>query len=160
MDDVREARPDELGLLPALEEAADAMFLPWGIGPLPPPGTVEELAAALAILVSGEPPGGFCRIDLLAGGVHIEQLSVPPEHGRQGRGRALVRAACGWATTHGYREITLATYRDVPWNAPFYASEGFADVGPVDAWYAARGLPPEDPVMGRGGARVLMRRPL
>ena len=46
----------------------------------------------------------------------------------------------------------------MPWNGPFYASEGFVEVGPVDEWYAARGLPPEEPVMGRFGARVLMAR--
>ena len=46
------------------------------------------------------------------------------------------------------------------WNGPFYASEGFVEVGPVDDWYAARGLAPEEPVMGRFGARVLMARRL
>ncbi len=63
-----------------------------------------------------------------------------------------------WVAGHGYAELTLATYRDVPWNGPFYASEGFVEVGPVDEWYDARGLPPEEPVMGRFGARVLMAR--
>ena len=71
-----------------------------------------------------------------------------------------MRAAVDWAAADGYGELTLATYRDVPWNAPFYASEGFVLIGPVDDWYAARGLPPEEPVMGRFGARVLMARPL
>ena len=52
----------------------------------------------------------------------------------------------------------MATYRDVPWNGPFYASEGFVEIGPVNEWYAARGLPPEEPVMARFGARVLMSR--
>ncbi len=160
MDNVREARPDELSLLPTIEEKADAMFPPLGIGPLPPAGTVEELAAALAILVSGDPPRGFCRIDRVAGGAHLEQLSVHPDHGRQGRGRALLQAACAWATAHRYGELTLATYRDVPWNAPFYASEGFVEVGPAHDWYTARGLPPEEPVMGQFGSRVLMWRPL
>ncbi len=58
------------------------------------------------------------------------------------------------------REITLATYRDVPWNGPFYASEGFVEIGPVDDFLRAHGLPPEEPVMGRFGARVLMVRSL
>jgi hypothetical protein len=54
----------------------------------------------------------------------------------------------------------LATYRDVPWNGPFYATEGFVEVGRVDDWYAACGIEPEDPVMARFGARVIMRRAL
>jgi GNAT superfamily N-acetyltransferase len=158
---VRPARADELALLPALEAAADAMFERLGIGPLPGPGTVEEFAAALVVLVAGDPPVGLCRIDGIGGGAHLEQLSVLPEHGRRGIGRALLRAGCAWAAGAGSRDLTLATYRDaVPWNGPFYASEGFVEVGPVDDWLVAQGLPPEEPVMGRFGARVLMRRML
>jgi GNAT superfamily N-acetyltransferase len=149
-----------LGGLPALEVASDTLFATLGIGPLPPPGPVEELARSLVVLVSGDPPVGFARIDLVAGGAHLEQLAVHPDHGRRGLGRALVRAACAWAAAAGYDDMTLATYRDVPWNAPFYASEGFSERGAVDDWYRARGLPPEEPVMGRFGARVLMGRPL
>ncbi len=157
------ARPDELAWLPGVEAAADALFDDLGIGPLPGPGTEEELAAALVVLVAGEPPVGFCRLDRVgppAPGAHLEQLSVRPDLGRQGLGRALLRAACAWAAAHGFAELTLATYRDVPWNGPFYASEGFVEDGGVDDWLVAHGLPPEEPVMGRGGTRVLMRRRL
>jgi GNAT superfamily N-acetyltransferase len=147
-----------MALLPPLEAAADTMFDALGIGPLPGPGTVEEFSAALVVLVAGDPPVGLCRIDALAGGAHVEQLSVHPDHAGRGIGRTLLRAACDWAREAGYGDLTLATYRDVPWNAPFYASEGFMEVGPVDEWYAARGLPPEESVMRRFGARVLMCR--
>ena len=159
MPDIRLARPDELVLLPPIELAADTMFLRLGIGPLPGPGDVEELGAALVVLVDDDGPTGFARIDELVGGAHLEQLSVLPDHERRGTGRALLRAACAWAKDNGYPELTLATYRDVPWNGPFYASEGFVEVGPVDEWYASRGLPPEEPVLGRFGTRVLMARP-
>jgi GNAT superfamily N-acetyltransferase len=160
MVDIRVARPDELPDLAPLEAAADTRFDALGIGPLPGPGSVADFAGALVVLVAGEPPQGLARIDALAGGAHLEQLSVHPDHGGQGVGRALLRAAVDWTTAHGYPELTLATYRDVAWNGPFYASEGFVEVGPVDEWYAARGLPPEEPVMGRFGARVLMTRRL
>ncbi len=166
MDDIRPARPDELALLPALEAAADTMFEPLGIGPLPGPGTVEDFGAALVVLVAGDPPVGLCRIDGVADPVgtvraHLEQLSVHPGHGRRGIGRALLRAGADWARRKGYGELTLATYRDaVPWNGPFYASEGFVELEPVDDWLVARGLPPEPPVLGRFGARVVMCRNL
>ena len=83
-----------------------------------------------------------------------------PEHAGRGIGRALLRAGCDWAAARGYPELTLATYRDVPWNGPFYASEGFVEVGPVDDFVVAHGLSPEEPVMSRFGARVVMRRSL
>jgi len=157
VDPIRPVRPDELALLPALELAADTMFEPLGIGPLPGPGAVEEFAAALVVLVAGQPPVGLGRIDAVGDGAHLEQLSVPPDHARRGTGRALLRAGCAWAAARGYPELTLATYRDIPWNGPFYASEGFVEAGPVDDWLARHDLGPEEPVMARFGARVLMR---
>lgn len=153
-------------LLPELESAADTLFEQLGIGPLPGPGTVEEFAAALVVLVVDDPPVGLCRIDGMQTGdgnvvAHLEQLSVHPDHGGQGIGRALLRAGCEWAALQGYREITLATYGDIPWNGPFYASEGFVQcASSVAEFLQAHGLSPEEPVMSRCGARVLMSRSL
>ena len=31
-----------------------------------------------------------------------------------------------WARAHGYPALTLLTFRDVPWNGPYYASLGFS----------------------------------
>ena len=93
-------------------------------------------------------------------GAHLEQLSVHPEHGRRGLGRALLRAGLEWAAAHDYPELTLTTYRDVPWNGPFYASEGFVELGPADEWLVAHGLSPEDPVLARYGTRIVMTRTL
>lgn len=158
---IRPVRPDELALLPDLEAAADALFEPLGIGPLPGPSTPEQFGAALVVLVAGDPPVGLCRIDgIAADSAHLEQLSVRPDHGGRGIGRALLRAGCAWAADEAYPELTLATYRDVPWNGPFYASEGFVERGSVDEFLRAHGLPPEEPVMSRFGVRVLMSRSL
>jgi GNAT superfamily N-acetyltransferase len=161
---IRPIRSDEIALLPDIEAAADTMFEALGIGPLPVPGTLEEFSAALIVLVAGDPPVGLCRIDGIDGidgtMAHLEQLSVHPDHAGHGIGRALLRAGCSWAAEQGYPEITLSTYRDVSWNGPFYASEGFVERGSVDDFLRAHGLPPEEPVMGRFGTRVLMVRSL
>jgi GNAT superfamily N-acetyltransferase len=159
VDGVRLARPDEMALLPALEAASDTMFEAIGLRQLAP-GTVEDFSGALAVLVSGDPPVGLARIDRIDDTAHLEQLSVHPEHARRGIGRALLRAACGWARDHGYDELTLVTYRDVPWNGPFYASEGFEEAGPLQDWQAAHRLPPEPPILARFGVRILMSRRL
>jgi GNAT superfamily N-acetyltransferase len=158
--DIRAARPDELALLPPIEAAADTLFDALGIGPLPGPGSVADFRNSHVVLVAGDPPQGLARIETLAGGAHLEQLSVHPDHLRHGIGRALLRAALAWATDHGYDELTLATYRDVAWNGPFYASEGFVERGTADDFLRSHGLEPEEPVMGRFGARVLMVRSL
>ena len=55
-------------------------------------------------------------------------MSVRPTAGHQGRGRALVEAVCSWAAANGYPAVTLTTFRDVPWNAPFYSKLGFREL--------------------------------
>jgi GNAT superfamily N-acetyltransferase len=159
-DSIRQVRSDELVLLPALEAAADTMFEPFDRGPFPGPGSPEDFDAALVVLVAGVPPVGLCRIDALGDGAHLEQLSVHPDHGRRGLGRALLRAGVEWAASRGYPRLTLTTFRDVPWNGPFYASEGFVELGPADDWLIAQGLLPEEPVMARYGTRIVMARTL
>lgn len=37
----------------------------------------------------------------------------------------LVNTVCSWAKRQGYRVVTLSTFRDIPWNAPFYSKLGF-----------------------------------
>jgi GNAT superfamily N-acetyltransferase len=157
---IRPVRADELALLPAVEAAADTLFAPFDHGAFPGPGTPEDFAAALVVLVAGDPPVGLCRIDKVGEGAHLEQLSVHPDHGGRGIGRALLHAGIEWAREHGYGELTLATYRDVPWNGPFYASEGFVEIGPADDWWVAHGGSPEEPVMARYGTRIVMALPL
>lgn len=120
------ARADEFALLPNVEQAADLLFARAGIGPLPPSAGPEEYPTALAVLVTGDPPIGFARLESVDGSAHLEQLSVHPDHGRQGIGAQLLDAACRWAADHGHVAITLCTFADVPWNGPFYARRGFA----------------------------------
>ena len=125
---IRRARTDDLALLPTIEAAADGLFAACGIGPLPPPGDVEALAAALLVLVAGDPPIGFARLEEVDGQAHLEQLAVDPGHTRRGVGSRLLRAAVLAARQAGYERLSLITFRDVAWNGPFYARHGFAPV--------------------------------
>lgn len=68
---------------------------------------------------------GFVHVIEVDGFAHLEQLSVRPEKSRQGIGRALVKAAMVEAAARGYKNLTLRTFAEVPWNAPFYATCGF-----------------------------------
>lgn len=42
-------------------------------------------------------------------------------------GHHLVERAMTEARSHGYPRMTLRTYAEIPWNAPFYASCGFLE---------------------------------
>ncbi|WP_020142442.1 GNAT family N-acetyltransferase [Terracoccus sp. 273MFTsu3.1] len=131
---VRPALSSDLDRLPGLEAEADSLFATQRIGPLPPAATtVDELARAAAVLVVGDPAVGFARIEHVDGQAHLEQLAVQPAEMRQGLGTALVESAAVWAARDGSEVMTLCTFADVPWNAPFYAGRGFVeltDLGP------------------------------
>ena len=145
---VREARPSDLRHLRAVEESGGAPFVEWfGDRVVPallgtPPSGAERDAADGVLLVAAEGAEvvGFVHVLWLVddrGGpaAHLEQLSVRlPEHGRRGIGSTLVEAACAEARWAGHRAITLCTYRDVPWNGPFYRSRGFVEVTDLPAY--------------------------
>jgi GNAT superfamily N-acetyltransferase len=59
---------------------------------------------------------------------HLEEIDVHPAHGRRGLGTRLVMEICNWATSAGYRSVTLTTFREIPWNMPFYARLGFEEI--------------------------------
>jgi putative acetyltransferase len=94
----------------------------------------EDLQAAqhggrLWVALSSDLPVGFAHVELLEpNAAHLEEMDVDPEHGRRGIGSQLVRTVCRWAETRGLGGVTLTTFRDVPWNMPFYARLGFEEV--------------------------------
>ncbi len=104
--------------------AADQLFERAGLR-LPPDDPAAMLDRCSPVLVAGSPPVGLAALTVLDGNAHLEQISVHPDHGRRGVGSALLEAACAWARRLGHRWITLTTFRDLPWNAPWYARHGF-----------------------------------
>jgi len=126
--DVRIARLSEFARLREIEQAADAMFTEAGMGSFADDGEEDHLDEAAIVFVSGDPPVGFASVGTVDTCAHLWQLAVHPSESRRGRGTALVAAVCAWADVEGYREVTLTTFRDVPWNGPFYSEMGFSPV--------------------------------
>jgi GNAT superfamily N-acetyltransferase len=121
-----------------------------------------QRAGLLWVAASDAGVVGFAHLKLLeARSVHLDELDVHPHHGRRGLGRRLVSAVCEWASAEGMRSVTLSTFRDPPWNAPFYCSLGF-EVVPAVEWSAALGRVADDELR-RGldpALRAIMRRRL
>jgi len=133
----------------------------------PAPSGHERAAADGFILVAPDAatdePVGFAHVQMHEGHAHLEQLSVHPDHGRRGLGTALVEAACERLSARGHGVLTLMTYADLPWNAPFYAARGFVEVPDTDPrsdWQKRLIAREEELGLDRHGRRVLMRRPL
>ncbi|MEU2184816.1 GNAT family N-acetyltransferase [Streptomyces thermolilacinus] len=70
-------------------------------------------------------PVAYLIWDDVDGSVHVEQVSVHPDAARRGVGRALIEDLAADAAARGVPALTLTTFADVPWNAPYYARLGF-----------------------------------
>ncbi len=162
------ARPQDLDRLPSIELAALTLFDGHGLDEIPAVVTGEaELRKAqetghLWVALADDVPVGFARIKVIeASAVHLGELDVHPDHGRRGLGSTLVMAVCDWAAAKGHEAITLTTFRDIPWNMPFYASLGFTVVPPEALTLALASLVYEESRRGLDPAlRVVMRRVL
>jgi GNAT superfamily N-acetyltransferase len=130
---IRAAVPADFAAMQAIEVEAGRLFAEIGMQAIAddPPFSLDELAAfveaSLAWVALDELgwPAGYLvglRVD---GRAHIEQVSVRPSLGRRGIGRALVEHFVRWAAGERFPAVTLTTFSDVPWNAPYYARLGF-----------------------------------
>ncbi|MEV8327902.1 GNAT family N-acetyltransferase [Kitasatospora sp. NPDC056731] len=144
---IRAAMRDELPLLCELERAAGAPFAAIGMPeiaddePPAPHELAHYLDAGIALVAvpdatdlphgtdlpqqPGPGPGpiaGYLLAEPVDGALHIEQVSVHPDHARRGIGRALIEHLAAGTDAPA---LTLTTFADVPWNAPYYARCGF-----------------------------------
>ena len=163
------AREGDLAALPAVEKDAATLFAGLGLADsvLDETTSPEELAAAQAagrLWVARGPGGapvGFALVDFVDGQPHLEEIDVLRAHGGRGVGRALIEAVCDWARGAGYASVTLTTFREVAWNAPFYAKAGFRELAAGDLTAALTEIVAEESARGLDPAqRVVMRRDL
>ncbi|BAS14921.1 acetyltransferase [Arthrobacter sp. Hiyo8] len=104
-------------------------------------------------------PVAYLLIEHLDGNAHVEQLSVHPSHARQGLGSELLDVAEKWAQAQGLEWLTLTTFRDVPWNAPYYRRLGFEELGPELLDDGLRGILECEGLVGLSRwPRIAMRR--
>ena len=138
---IRHARPDELPLLAEVQVDAGAIFADVGLQEIAdhPPDDFEYVRSFQrggAILVATDEanhPVGFALVGFIDRAGHLHELAVRRAHARKGLGARLVAASCGFSYAQGARRMTLSTFRDVQWNAPFYAKLGFR-ILPQNDW--------------------------
>lgn len=163
---IRAARPHEYTRLRDIERRAGELFRDIGMPEIADdePPSADDLASGAALYVATDDedrPVGYALVDLVDGHAHLEQLSVVPEHGRQGIGQALLGAATDWARARGDAEITLTTFRDVAFNAPYYSRHGFVAVEDDDLTDGLRAVVAKEAADGLDTTtRVVMTRAL
>ncbi|HEY7915715.1 MAG TPA: GNAT family N-acetyltransferase [Acidimicrobiales bacterium] len=157
---IREARPEEFSRLREIEFEADGMFAEVGIGPFDNDESENHLAQASVVLAAEDPAVGFACVEIVDGAAHLWQLAVLPSQGRRGLGTALVTAVSDWAKAHGFHAVTLTTFRDVPWNGPFYQRLGFEVVDEPGPGLAAIRVDERAGGDDDFGPRIAMRKEL
>ena len=152
---IRSPRSDELERLRDIERAAGVLFTEAGMPHIAAhePAPAEVLAqyadAGRAWVVAlDDVPAGYAVVDVVDGNAHLEQVSVHPDAGRRGLGTMLLLHVCAWARDNGYAAVTLTTFADLPWNAPFYAKHGFGVMAESEIGPELRKLRDEETALG------------
>lgn len=132
---VRRAQARDAALLPAIERSAARRFLDApGLAWIAADEVMSEqdhrtwIAAGTSWVA--ECPGaglaGFLVSERTADALHVWELAVRRDLQGRGIGARLVQPAIDAAAAAGLPAVTLTTFRELPWNQPFYARLGFA----------------------------------
>ena len=161
---IRPALPAEIEAVRDLERASAQRFI----------GLMDAIAAdepspaavlgrrlddeGLLVATVGEVLAAFVMFRPLEDRLYVEQIDVLPAFAGRRLGAALLDAVSERARARGLAGLALSTFRDVPWNAPYYRRLGFRDLEAlspgllaVRAEHRARGLDEDH--------RVFMTRP-
>ncbi|WP_415768888.1 GNAT family N-acetyltransferase [Pseudomonas sp. LB3P38] len=76
-------------------------------------------------------PKGFVSAVEVDNELHIQELSVRQHFQGRGAGRKLLLTAVAHARDRALYGLTLTTFRDLPWNEPFYQRMGFETLSPA-----------------------------
>jgi ribosomal protein S18 acetylase RimI-like enzyme len=79
------------------------------------------------VAVEADRPVAYVIFREVEGCGYIEQIDVDPDYAGRRLGAALLDAVADIGRRRGWPALTLSTYRDIPWNAPWYRRLGFVD---------------------------------
>ncbi len=186
---IRAAAPGDIPCLNAIELAAATLFPPGVIPQHVLSDRVPEVMLAEAmrdgrLWVAFEPGGtpvGYALLRFLKepgepaqtsradpgkgrkksapGLALLAQMDVHPAHTRKRLGTGFVRLAAAAARMRRAEALYLTTFADIPWNAPFYARQGFADLSESEQPRVIRDILAEERARGLKN-RTAMRLPL
>jgi GNAT superfamily N-acetyltransferase len=134
---IRAANDRDTPLLPAIERSSGEIFrqspgLEWIAD-----DTVQSqeqhralIANGIALVaeVQGAGIAAFLNGEAAPDALHIWQIAVHRDRQRHGIGRKLIEAAQQVAIDRGIKALTLTTFRNVPWNEPYYRRLGFVSL--------------------------------
>ncbi|MFI5806331.1 GNAT family N-acetyltransferase [Streptomyces sp. NPDC051561] len=161
---IRPATAADLPHLQDIERAAGEPFRALGMPEIadddPPPLELlaeYQLACRAWVFADAQGlPAAYLIWQEVDGAAHIDQVSVHPRAARRGVGRALIDHL---AKVAGPTGLTLTTFAEVPWNAPYYARLGFVTLPDTELTDGLREIVAEEAALGLDRwPRVCMRR--
>jgi len=164
---IRLARRDEVPRVREIEDEAGALFMGLGLidealdlsFPLDDLIRLVESGQVWVACLADDLAVGMVIASVMDDAVFVEEMDVVPAHGRRGLGARLLATVCEWAEDRGHHAVTLSTFRDVPWNGPFYRKQGFRDLRPAEWTPGMRAIRAKEVDHGlRVSERVFMRR--
>ena len=127
---IRAATLADVPLLPDIEKQAARQFKQtrhsdFADAPLAADDIDLEREWVWVVVDFDNAPVGFAIVRGYGHSLHIQEIDVHPAHARRGLGRMLIEHVAQWAMQQDVAALTLTTFDDVPWNAPYYARLGF-----------------------------------
>ncbi len=137
---IRDARTDEVAAMQDIDVVSSELFRPLGLidfGPVDEPVEAipeDRLRAGFGdglVWVAADADDravGFALAGDRGDDLYLDQVSVLPDHGQRGLGAQLVMRVIDEARARKFHRVSLSTFRDVPWNGPFYRRLGFREI--------------------------------
>ncbi len=136
---IRPSRTHDIATLQAIEIAAAELFRGTGLIDLTDEDSVDAdehhkaIHSGMSFVAEADgTPAGFVLGHAIGQDAYLHELDVDPAHQRKGIGAGLIEAFCAHCARKDLTSVYLSTFRDVPWNAPFYARLGFEEVAKDD----------------------------
>jgi GNAT superfamily N-acetyltransferase len=144
----RLAASHDAGVIRAIEFEAGQRFVSVGMA-----GIADALPMALALVERKIGAGeiivavdadqaciGFVMFEPQSACVYVQELDVLTSHAGRRIGAALIEQVAQLARSRQLTQLVLSTYREVPWNAPYYRRLGFRELeeAELDAALLAR----------------------
>jgi len=138
---IRLARDEDFKFFKKIDKASTELFSQYGcdISHIESAGEeyYREITGRHAIYVAHTDTNkliGFCAVKIADANAYIAEISVLPEYSKQGIGTRLLEHAIYWAEINDFEYITLTTFKDIIFNAPFYKKFGFKEFIPDALW--------------------------
>lgn len=133
----RTGRVHDVAAIQAVEVDAGQRFRDVAMAPVaedkPPDGRLLRRyidGDQLWVATHGRDVVGYAMAQRIDDHAHVDQVSVIRRFAGQRIGATLLQTAGDWAHAQGAHQLTLFTFENVPWNAPYYRRLGFVDVDP------------------------------